>query len=320
MVEKFSSSELGRYADRPAQIPWTGWKRILRRTFGMMSDADLSLRCAGVAFFTFLSIFPVLACFVLIYGLVSTPASLREQMVSLQQFVPASVYSVVQERLDALLDQPEIGLGIGLAISFVLALWSGSRGTNALVSTISSAYHETVERNFIKAAILSLGMTLGALVFLIGALFSIAAIPVILNALPVTALTETLALWARWPVLAIAVIISIAVLYRVAPHRESPRWKWVTPGALLATFLWLILSAAFSIYVEQFGNYSATFGSLSVAVVMMLWIYYSTMVVALGAALNAEIEHQTKVDTTIGPNAPMGERGAYVADNLPEPK
>lgn len=320
MVSKHAldrAASSGRYATRPGQIPRPGWIKILKRTLATMSATDLSLRCAGVAFFTFLSIFPVLACFVLIYGLVATPDSLRAQLEALRAFAPASVFNIVQERLEALLSQPEVGLGIGLAISFTLALWSGSRGVNALIGTISFAYRETDERSFISAALTSVGLTLGALVFLVIALFTIAGLPVILAATPfVSNMAETVALWARWPVLALFVCLSMAVLFRIAPHRESAQWKWITPGALVATVLWVMLSVLFSIYVEQFGNYSATFGSLSVAVVMMLWTYYSTMIVTLGASLNAEIEHQTKVDTTTGPSAPMGDRGAFVADHL----
>ena len=308
----------GRYAERPSQIPWPGWKAILKRTFGTVSDADLSLRCAGVAFFSFLSIFPVLACFILVYGLVATRDTVRDQLFTLERFAPKAVFELVQERLEALLSQPEVGLGVGLLISFGLALWSGSRGTNSLIGTINLAYYQKDGRGFVTGALLSLGLTLGALGFLTMSLFTVAAIPALTENLPFARYLETIILWARWPALALMVYLAILVLYRLAPYREDAKWRWITPGALTAAVLWMLLSVLFSVYVEQFGNYSATFGSLSVAVVTMLWLYYSSMVIALGAALNAEIELQTKMDTTTGPQSPMGERGAYVADNLPE--
>ena len=310
---------IGRYAARPTQIPWAGWKRVAVRTYQQIGKADLSLRCAGVAFFAFLSVFPVLACFVLVYGLFADTTSLNEHMSAVRQLAPQSVMNVIEERLNALLSQPQVGLGVGLVVSFLIALWSGSRGTNALVDTVSSAYHEDEERHFLASAFLSLGLTLGALVFTSLALFTVAILPALISMIAVQDFAETIALWARWPALAFFVVISICVLFRLAPHRHGAKWSWIMPGAILATVLWIALSVLFSIYVEQFSNYSATFGSLSVAVVMMLWIYYSTMVIALGAALNAELEHQTKVDTTVGPNAPMGERNAHVADTLPEP-
>lgn len=313
------ASRSGRYASRPRHIPWPGLKSVLARTYATISDADLSLRCAGVAFFSFLSIFPVLACFVLIYGLVTSRASLEAQLEIAQPLMPASVYTVVQERLVALLSQPEAELGLGLVISFALALWSGSRGTNAFIGVVSSAYLERDRRSFLMSALLSLSVTLGALAFLVLSLFAVAAIPLIVERLPISELAELAAMLLRWPMLAALVWVAIAVLFRIAPHRSSAKWRWITPGAFVATFMWILLSVLFSIYVENFGNYSATFGSLSVGVVMLLWIYYSTMTILLGASLNAELEHQTKIDTTTGPPAPLGQRGAYVADNLPEP-
>lgn len=312
------AKDIGRYAEKPADMPWPGWRSILKRIYQTMSDADLSLRCAGVAFFSFLSIFPVLACFVLIYGLVSSRASVEQQLSAVQPFIPVSVFDILQERLVALLAQPESGLGIGLIVSFAIALWSGSRGTNALIGAISSAYRERDARSFIAGALISVGMTLGGLFFLVIALFAIAAIPVLVGQLPFPWLFEKVALWIRWPILALLVWIAIAVLFRLAPHRESARWRWITPGAFVSTVLWIALSGLFSVYVENFGNYSATFGSLSVGVVMLLWIYYSTLIILLGASMNAELEHQTRIDTTTGPAAPMGERGAFVADHLPE--
>lgn len=312
--------DFGRYASHPGEISWPGLKAVLIRTYTTVSDADLSLRCAGVAFFSFLSIFPVLGCFVLIYGMVTTRASLQAQLEIVQPFLPGSVYEVLHERLTALLAQPDAGLGIGLMASFALALWSGSRGTNALIGAISSVYLERDNRSFLSAAILSLGLTFGALVFLVLSLFTIAAVPVIFDRLPFADVTERATLWLRWPVLALLVGFAISVLFRVAPHRQSAKWKWITPGSVTTTILWLLLSALFSFYVENFGNYSATFGPLTIGVVMLLWMYYSTLIVLLGASLNAELEHQTKIDTTTGPAAPMGHRGAYVADHLPQPK
>ncbi len=315
-----TAAESGRYASQPAQMTWVGWKQIIKRVYASISQPDLSLRCAGVAFFSFLSLFPIIACFVLVYGIVTSRGSLERQLDTIQPFVPTSMFEILQERLEALLTQPETGLGVGLLVSFGLALWSGSRGVNALIIATSGAYHERNDRSFLANAVLSLGMTLASLLFIVVAMFAIAAIPVIVNSLPLPGFLEFLSLWARWPVLAFLVWVAIVGLYRVAPHRNAAQWRWISPGAWIATLLWLALSILFSIYVENFSNYSATFGSLSVAVVTLLWIYYSTMVVVIGATINAELEYQTKVDTTVGVPKPMGERGAFVADNLPEQK
>ena len=313
-----SPARIGRYAEDPGQMPWPGWKRAIKRIYTSAMDAELSLQCAGVAFFCFLSIFPVLACLVLIYGIVTDRASLQDQLVAIGPFVPASVLQILRDRLEGLLSQPQSGLGIGLVISFSIALWSGSRGINALIIAMSSAYLERNDRSFLANAVLSLVLTLSALLFFVIAMFVIAAVPIATENLIFQDHFRTLALWLRWPVLLILVWVAIAVLFRVAPNRNAARWTWISPGAWLATFLWLALSVLFSIYVENFGNYSATFGTLSVAVVTLLWIYYSTLVIVVGAAFNAELELQTRIDTTTGIPKPMGERGAFVADNLPE--
>ena len=310
----------GRYANRPGDMSWRAWKSILSRVYVTMSNADLTLRCAGVAYYGFLSIFPMLACFVLVYGLVTTPASLQQQLSILEPLLPQAVNEILLQRLSQLIDQPDAGLGIGLVVSLAIAFWSGSRGTSAMISAISRTYLETDDRSFIAGAFLSLGLTLAALVFMILVLVAVAATPLLVNVLPFEHHAETLALWLRWPFLAVMVWVAISVLYRIAPHREGAKVRWITPGAALATVLWLVLSALFSLYVENFANYNATFGSLSAAVVMLLWFYYSTSVVLLGAGINAELEHQTSIDTTTGPARPMGERGAYVADHVASQK
>ena len=196
-------------------------------------------------------------------------------------------------------------------------MWSGSRGTNALILAIGEAYHEDDDRSFIASAVLSIVLTLGALVFVGVALAAIAVIPAVFNAFRLGPTFETVVNWLRWPILAVFVIAAIAALYKLAPDRDDAQLKWLTPGAILAAVLWMILSVAFSLYVEYFGNYSATFGSLAGAVVMMFWIYYSVMVFVFGAALNGQMELQTRRDTTVGAHEKMGTRGAFVADNTP---
>ena len=307
----------GASADTPLEIPGRGWWAILKRTYQAMGDKDLGLMCAGVAFYGFLSIFPLVAAAVLIYGLFASPASLEGQLAALEGTVPDAAMAIIRDRLTQLIQQPSSGLGIGLVVSLALALWSGSRGVNALILAIGEAYHEDDDRGFLSSALLSLGLTLGGIVFIGVALGAIAVVPALFNAMQFGATFETVVSWLRWPILAVFVVTAIAVLYRLAPHRDDARWSWLTPGAMTAAVLWLILSVCFSLYVEYFGNYSATFGSLAGAVIMMLWIYYSVMVFVFGAALNGQMELQTRKDTTTGTALPMGARGAFVADATP---
>ncbi len=313
-----AAAAIGRYATSPFQIPWKGWVRVAKRMFARFGEADISLRCAGVAFFTFFSIFPAIAAAVLTYGLFLDRTLLRTHLDSIQPLIPPQAYTIISDRLDALLAQPEAGLGIGLVLSLGIALWSGSRGVGSLVGLISEAYREDDERNFIVSALLSVGLTVGGIIFLAVAILTVAALPALFLALPLGAYFEWLVLLLRWPLLFLFVMSALMVLYRLGPDRKDAKLVWLVPGAFVGTLGWLALSLGFSFYVQNFGNYSATFGSLSVAVVTMLWMYYSILVFASGAILNAEAEMQTRMDSTTGPPKPVGQRGAVVADQIPE--
>lgn len=302
------------YADSPSEISWEGWKRVIMRAAVRASDVSVSLSCAGVAFFSFLSVFPMVAIFVLMYGLIATPADIASQLSSVQSLIPSSVHDILTERLQALVDEPDEALGIGLLVSIALALWSGSRGVNALMHALDMANREKNQRSFLMNAIMSVGLTLGALVFLLTAIGAIAVLPALLSLAPIDNSTEILASTLRWPILALLVLMMFAALLRHAPDRTAARFTWLWPGAFLATVLWMGLSAGFSFYVENYGSYGATFGALSSAVVLMLWLYYSTLAVTFSAMVNAEAELETRRDTTTGVRMPIGERGAYVAD------
>ncbi len=316
-MEKLESRS-GKYAESPFQIPLKGWWPIAKRVFARFGEADISLRCAGVAFFTFFSIFPAIAASVLTYGLFLDRETLRDHLAAIQSFVPPQAFTIISERLDALLSQPEAGLGFGLLAALAIALWSGSRGVGSLVGLISEAYREDDDRSFIVSALLSVGLTLGGIIFLAVAIVTVAALPAIFLALPLGEHFEWLVLLLRWPLLFLFVMAALMVLYRLGPDRSDARAVWLIPGAFVGTLGWVLLSILFSFYVENFGNYSATFGSLSVAIVTMLWLNYSILIFAMGAILNAEAEHQTRMDTTTGAPKPIGHRGAVVADHVPE--
>jgi membrane protein len=128
-------------------------------------------------------------------------------------------------------------------------------------------------------------------------------------------MTETLTRIARWPVLLVALLIGLAVLYRYGPDRRAARWQWVSVGSVFAAVTW-IAAFLFSWYLASFANYNATYGSLGAVVGLMIWLWISTILVLLGAELNAEIEHQTARDSTVGDEKPLGVRGAVMADTV----
>lgn len=306
----------GLTARNPAAIGWKGWKAIIGRTIRAMSDKDTSLRCAGVAFFGFLSIFPAIAIVVLMIGILGDHAVLRTELGRVSGFMPEISSTLILNQLDSVMSQPPSGLGIGLAMSVVVALWSGSRGVDALIHAASMAYHEKTERKFVRSVLLSFAVTILGALFMVTALGLIAAIPIITRFSPIPGTSEHLALLLRWPALLALSVAAFSLLYRFTVKRKAARLRWIWPGATLASVLWLIASLLFSLYVEYFGEFEATFGSIAATVVLLFWLYISALIFVLGAAFNAEIELQTAVDTTVGPARPLGKRGAYVADNI----
>jgi len=314
----------GRSADSPSEIPKKGWKDILLRVWDEQSKDNVSMLAAGVAYYALLAIFPAIAALVSIYGLVADPSTIESQLNQLGSLLPPDALSIVSDQARKVATAPSQGLGFGLIFGLLLTLWSASRGTNSLVSALNIAYGEKETRGFLMLAALSMGLTVAGLLFVILAMALIVAVPA---AIAIVGLQDTPIGWiaslARWPILAVTIMLALAVFYRYAPDRREPQWRWVTWGSAMATVVWLLGSLGFSVYVSNFGSYNETYGSVGAVVVLLLWFNLTSYVVLLGAELNAEIEHQTARDTTDRdgrPARPLGQRDAYVADTVGERK
>jgi len=308
----------GRRADRPHHIPWRGWWSVLLRIFGRINGERLWIEAAGVAFFGLMSLFPALVVAVTGYGLVADASLVNEHLATARGLLPAEAYDILEQRVTALAEQSGTSLGLGLLVSLAIALWGATRGMNTLILVCGHAYREPDERSFIGRTVLSFIFTFGAASLFLFSVLTLGALPILLQILQVEAHIQVQVSLLRWPVLAVAIFLGLLVLYRFAPHRRSARRRWLLPGAILASLGWLAFSFGFSLFVELAPNFGEEFGSLSAVIVLMLWIYYSVMVIVVGALLNAELEYQTERDTTVGPSRPMGERGAYVADHVVE--
>lgn len=274
------------------------WKRIGLGTFRTFADPDTSPRCAATAFFGFLAIFPAIATVALVYGLVANRALVADTVSALQYVLPNLALDIVREQLTNLAAQPRGALSLGLLVSVPLALWSSSRGVDALLHAMSRVRGEKEKRGFIKAALVAIGLSLGGSVFIVVALLTVAGLPALI---PFPSGEDLIILALRWPILLILSVGVLVVLYRWGPDRHPRRLRYIWPGALLASLLWLVAGAIFSIYVENFGNYQATFGSVSAAVVLLLWLYNSAQILVLGAAFNAEIERSATGETRLAP-------------------
>jgi len=306
----------GREAGSPSEIPSSGWKDIFMRVKAEISNDNLSIIAAGVAFYGFLAIFPALAAFVSTYGLLVSPSELQNDLKTVGSVLPPQTSELIQSQLERIVSSQSSQLGWGLLGSVVLALWSASKGMKAMIEAMNITYDEEEKRGTIKLNLIAILLTLGAIIAVIVFLGLIAVLPALLGSLGLGEMVRALLNYIRWPLLAVAAIFAIAVLYRYGPSRDQPQWKWVSWGAVIATALWLLGSLLFSIYVSNFGSYDKTYGSLGVVIILMMWFFLSAYSILLGSEINAEMEHQTAKDTTTGEDRPRGKRGAYVADTI----
>jgi membrane protein len=309
---------LGQEAQTPAQIPARGWWQVIRRAVKESTADHVSMLAGGVAFFAFLAVFPALIAAVTLYGLIADPAEVARQVESLAGALPQETRPLIAGQLNSVVSSSDSALGVGLVVSLLAALWSASSGTGNLIQAVNLAYDEDETRGFLKLRALALLLTLGAIVFVLVTLTLVAVVPAVLDALPLGTAGRVIAQVVRWLLLVAVVIGALAVVYRVAPDRDAPRFRWVSVGALVAAVLWLIGSGAFSLYVNNFGSYNKTYGALAGVVVLMLWLYLTSYIVLLGAEINAESERQTRQDTTRGDPRPIGERSAVAADEVAE--
>lgn len=307
----------GRTANNPWQIPWQGWKDILKRTWEEIGADNLGLVSAGVGFYWMLALFPAMAALISLYGLVADPADVQRQVEAVAFLMPVEVAQVIKEQLIAVVQAAPTGLSFGVLVSLAITIYSATKGTTAIIDALNIAYEEEDRRGFIRSTLLALALTLvGILVFLI-ALGLIVLLPFVLQAVFLDFEVEWLMLIARWALLAGLVFVMLMGVYRVAPNRRPPKLKWLVPGAALATLLWIVGSLLFAWYVQAFGSYNKTYGSIGAVIVTLLWLYVSAYIVLLGAELNSEIEHQTSCDSTVGHGKrPLGERGAFMADSV----
>jgi membrane protein len=317
MSQQSGANVPGSRAEAPTHIPKRGWFQVTKRAWAESKADQVPLLAAGVAFFSFLSLFPAMIAAVMVYGLVADPKTVADQAKQLSEALPKDAASLITAQMEAITRTPQQSLGLGLIVALVLALWSASGGVGNVMSAVNIAYDEEETRGFVKRKALAILFTLGAILFAVVAIVLIAVLPVLLDEFIPNGVVRVLIEVGRWVGLLVAVMVALAVLYRYAPDRDAPQLKWASVGAVVSTVIWLIASLGFSLYVDNFGSYGKTYGALAGVVVLLLWLWISMFVVLLGAEINAEAEQQTGVDTTVGKPRPRGSRNAVKADTLP---
>jgi membrane protein len=311
-----NGQDRGRRATRPGEVGARGWLDVLKRTRLGIRDTHASIVAAGVAFYAFLAFVPALIALVIVYGLVANPADIKDQMASFASAAPRDAQRLLTNQLTSISRSAGGAATIGALIAIAGAIWAASSGMAALDTGLTIVNHETETRGFLKRRLLALVLTVFAVVGVLLMLALVVALPSLLDSIDVGDVGKIVIGLARWVLLAALLLFGLGVIFRYGPQRRRPRWRWVTPGALVAVVVGLAASIGFSIYVSLMGTYNKTYGSLGAIIVLLLWLYFMAYAVLFGAAMNAELERQTEHDTTAGAERPMGERGAFAADTV----
>ena len=316
MADDQSDRARGRSAARPQDIPARGWRDVLWRTWQEVSENNIFLIAGGVTYSVLLALFPALAALVSVYGLLLDPGQIEQQVNSLGSMLPEQSRQMLAQELHQLASSSNSALSFGAIIALLFALWTASRGMSGLISALGIAYEQKETRSFFRFNAVAVVLTIGAILAGIVTVALVAVLPAAVQLVGVGPTTKWVLLILEWPLLIVLVMVGLAVLYRYGPDRREPQWRWVSPGAITATVLWIIASIVFTAYVANFGSYDKTYGSLGGVVVLLTWLYLSAFVVLLGAVVNAQAEEQTERDSTPGPEKPLGQRGARAADTV----
>jgi len=308
------AADMGWDAKSPAGIPSRGWWAVIKRVANQFIDHRLMAEAAGVVFYVLLAIFPALAALVSLYGLFTDPKTISDHMMMLSSIVPGDGVNILKDQMTRVSENGSSKLSFGLIFGFAVSLWSANQGMKALFDVLNIAYDEQEKRGYIRLTLITLGFTLAGLIFTLLAIAAVVVLPAVLQFIYLG--SEKDILIRLWPVMLVVVTLCLSVIYRYGPSRTHARWRWVTWGGAFAAVAWVLVSLGFSYYVSEFGTYNRTYGSLGAVMGFMTWVWISVMVVLVGAELNAELEHQTARDSTVGPERPLGARGATKADEV----
>ncbi len=313
-----TAGDRGRDAEAPQDIPAKGLRDVFWRVVKAIMADRVTLIAAGVTYFMLLSLFPALGALVALYGFVADPTAIMAHIGFLAGVFPPGSFDLIMNQLTSLTQQATSTRSLAFFGGLLVAIWSANSGMKALFDAMNVAYQEDEKRSLVRLNLLSLGFTFCALVVAIILIAAIGVLPAVLKYLWLDDWQEFLARLARWPFIILVFGCGISMIYRYGPSREEAKIKWLSWGVVFSTVLWLVASVLFSFYLENFANYNATYGTLGALIGLMVWVWISVVILIVGAEINAELEHQTRKDSTTGSPKPMGERGAYVADTVGE--
>lgn len=298
-------------------MPLEAWKDVGLRAWNQSWLDNIGLVAAGVTFYGFLALVPLLGILVLTYGMFANSSTVIEHVMTLLRVLPPDVVELIGQLMMNAAETSKQSSGIGILLAFLLALYAGSNGAGAVMAALNIAYEEKEKRSLLRFYAIAFTISLAAVLVSLVALAAMTAVAALERLVPHTSapmlLASKLGLYVAMALFAAGLA---ATLYRFGPSRQGARWEWLTPGSIFTAVVWLLLAIGFSFYVTKLTDYNATYGSVAAIVMLLTWMYFSAYVFLFGAELNAELEHQTAKDSTTGQPKPLGERGAWVADHV----
>lgn len=264
--------------------------KFLSKLWQRMSEENIALMAAGVAFYCFLSLAPLLAAVILTYGLIADPSTIASHIKTIISVVPRDAAKLILDQIVAVVTTSSTKTGFGLLLALFFAVYGATRASTSMMSAMNVIYGQREDRSIFRTTLISFGIIIGAVAAVIVGLLSagvltwIGTIATFLG--PIVALLIQIGTWLVAGVLASA---AIGAAYRFGPSHAPSGRQWLSMGSGLATVLWLVATIVLGFYVSRFGNYNATYGSLSAIVVLLMWFYVSAYAILLGATINAVI-------------------------------
>ncbi len=259
------------------------WKSI--------SADNISLLAAGVAFYMLLAIFPALVFLVAMFGLLAEPDQVRQWLVSLKGVLPAEAWNAIDAQLVALTGQNSTSLSLASIFSLLLAFINARLGAYSMMGALNVVYNAPETRSFTRTNIIAFMFTIAALCVLVFNIYAVIAVPRVLNGIGLSEFSNSILHTLRWPVLAVIMALSLALVYRYGPDRkQDAHWRWVSIGSLAGTALWLAGSTGFSWYVSAFNSYDKVYGSFGAVVILLYWLWLTAFAALMGAELDMQIQ------------------------------
>lgn len=280
-------------ASTPTDLSAESWKKALLETKDALGNKNLTMYAAGIAYFGVLAFFPLVAAIVAVAGMALQPHQLSDAAANLATYLPKDIASMVTTQLEAATKHHASNVFVAI-IGVALSIWSVSGAVQNVMKALNVSYDVEETRGFVKQKLVSIGLTIGAiiggimiaLVFVSGSGF--------LKDLGVPGLFVDVFAWLRWVIVTVAAMIGFAVLYRYAPNREpTQKWQWVSWGAIMGTIGWILVSVIFFVYLAQFANFSKSYSTFAGLIGMMMWLNLSALMVLIGAEINHRLEART---------------------------